>query len=1130
MAVQKDNYQLLIEKLDQFIRKFYVNQLIRGTLYSVGLVLLLFLAITILEHFFFFSTGVRKLMFFSFLGISGLALTGWVALPLMHYFRLGKVISHEYAADIIGNHFTEVKDKLLNILQLKHQSYDVVSADLVRASINQKIGELEPVPFKAAINLNQNRQHLKYAVPPLLLLMILLFAAPNLIPSSTARLINNNRNFERPAPFSFTVENNDLTVVQYDDYNLDVKVNANEVGGGLPNEVFIIVDNYQYKLVKNSPSSFTYKFSKVAKETRFNLTASGFDSKDYDLSVLKKPNIVGFDIRIDYPGYTGRKDETISNIGDIVVPIGTNLSWAFSSENTDNIDVLFTGSNDLKASERAGSELFTVKRRALKNENYTVFVSNEFLPNADSVAYAISVIPDLYPTISLEQFVDSTDEKLIFFVGDASDDYGLKSLSFNYRIEGEDRDREKLESTPVAFANGKQSQYDYTWDIREMQLNPGDKITYYFEVFDNDAVNGSKSSRTNIMSYAMPTVEEFEQMEEENNEEIKDELEKSIEEARELRKDLRDLKDKLIQKKDLDWQDRKEIEKMLERQKELQENLENAKDNFNENQKNQQEFEETKESILEKQEKIESLFEELMSDEMKELMQKIEELLDEMSRDDALMELEDMEMSDEELEKELDRLLELFKELELEHQLEQTVEKLEELAKEQEELSEETKEAGEQADEEKQEELEKKQEELNEEFDKLQEEMEKLDEMNKELESPKDLGDQQEQSEEIEQDMENSSQELQQQQNNKASESQKKAAQKMQDMAQQMRSQMASAQMEQMQEDIESLRQLLENLVDLSFDQEEIMKNIQQSNINTPNYVKLVQEQYKLKDDFKLVEDSLQALSKRVFQIEAFVTEKVTDVKKNFKQGLKDLEERKKGAANVQQQYAMTGVNDLALMLSEVMEQMQQQMANSMPGSQMCQKPGQGQSGKGKGKGKMKLGDMQQQLNDQLSKMQEMMKQGKMPGGKKGKNGMSKQFAEMAAKQAAIRKALQEKAKEAQEQGQGDKDLQKLIEEMDKTETDLVNKRLSNEMMKRQQEIMTRLLESEQAQREREYDEKRKSEIGKAKDRKMPPSLEEYIKKREAEIEMYKAVSPALKPYYKSLVEDYFQSLRRDSE
>jgi len=132
----------------------------------------------------------------------------------------------------------------------------------------------------------------------------------------------------------------------------------------------------------------------------------------------------------------------------------------------------------------------------------------------------------------------------------------------------------------------------------------------------------------------------------------------------------------------------------------------------------------------------------------------------------------------------------------------------------------------------------------------------------------------------------------------------------------------------------------------------------------------------------------------------------------------------------------------------------------------------------------------------------------------------------MAAKQAALRKALRDLAKEKQQKGQGDKQLQEIIEQMDKVETDLVNKRLTNEMLKRQQDILTRLLKAEKAEREREYEEKRKAETASQKERKMPPSLEEYIKKREAEIEMFKTVSPSLRPYYKMLVEEYFKSLK----
>jgi hypothetical protein len=281
----------------------------------------------------------------------------------------------------------------------------------------------------------------------------------------------------------------------------------------------------------------------------------------------------------------------------------------------------------------------------------------------------------------------------------------------------------------------------------------------------------------------------------------------------------------------------------------------------------------------------------------------------------------------------------------------------------------------------------------------------------------------------------------------------------------------------------------------------------------------LVQNQYKLKDDFKLIEDSLHALSKRVYQIESFVTEKVTEIKVNMKDGIKELEERQKPQAAENQQRTMKNVNDLALMLSEVMNQMQQQMSSMMQGNQMCNKPG-GQGGKS-GKVPMdKISEGQQQLSKDLQKMKDGMEKGGQ-----GKGG-SKEFAEMAARQAALQKAMRDLQKAKQERGQGTKELQEIIDQMNKMEIDLVNKTLTNEMLKRQQDIMTRLLQAEKAEREREYDEKRKAEEATQQERKMPPSLEEYIKKREAEIEMYKAVSPSLKPYYKFLVEEYFKSLK----
>ncbi|HMQ46821.1 MAG TPA: DUF4175 domain-containing protein [Saprospiraceae bacterium] len=1109
MATQ-DNYRLLVNKLDQFIRKFYINQVIRGVLYSVGFVLALFLVVTLLEYYNYFDTGMRKLLFFSFIGFSLLGLSYWVFLPLLHYFRLGKIISHEKAAQIIGDHFSNVKDKLLNVLQLRQQYDSTENRDLILASINQKSEEIKPVPFKNAIDLRKNKKYLPYALPPLLLLLLILFINASLITDSTTRLIKNNQDFEKPAPFTFVIDQEKLQVVQYEDYPLNVQIQGDQ----LPNEVFITIDGYQYRLTKEAPDLFTYRFNKVQEDVEFHLASSGIESREYTLDVMPKPNVLGFEVKLDYPAYTQRKDESLNSVGDLVLPVGTNIDWIFSTENTDNISLRFEGDQEVVETKRFSGDLFNYKKRAMRDQPYKLYISNKSLPNADSIGYAISIIPDLYPDIAVERVEDSTDNKLLFFLGSASDDYGLLSLSFNYRIKKADGKQGELVSLKLQKPTEKQMPFNYLFDLHEIDLAPGDEVTYYFEVYDNDGVNGSKSARTNLMVFNMPTVKEFEAMEEENDQQIKEDLEKALKESKEVQEEMKRLREEVLQKKELDWQSRKELEKLLDRQKNLEQKIQDAKQAFEENLKNQEEFSETDERIMEKQEQIQEMMEEVMSEEMQELMRKIEELLEEMGKNESLEMMEEMEMSDEQLEMELDRMLELFKQLELEQEMQDAIDKLEELAEKQEELSEET----EKGDKD-QEELEKKQEEIDEEFKELKEKMEDIEKKNEELEQPKEIGDREEDLEDIQQDIDQSQEQLQQQQNSKASKSQKSAAKKMQEMAQAMAAMMEMQEMEQMEEDMKALRQLLENLVGLSFDQEKLIDDFNKAEVNTPRYVDLVQQQFKIKDNFRLVEDSLQALSKRVFQIESFVTEKVSEIKGNMRDGLEDLEERRKPQAADHQQRVMKNLNDLALMLSETMNQMQQQMAGMMSGNQMCNKPGgQGQNGNVP---KDKLSQGQDGLNKQMKSLKERMEKGM------GKPS-SKEFAEMAARQAALRNALKDKQKKLQEQGKGSQNLQDIIEQMDKIETDLVNKTLTNEMLKRQEDIMTRLLEHEQAEREREYDEQRKAEQGDQREKKLPPSLEEYLKKREAEIDLFKTVSPSLKPYYRGLVEEYQKNLKKD--
>jgi hypothetical protein len=1158
-------YQSLIENLDRFIRKYYTNQAIRGGIFSAIYVLGFFLAINLMEYYLYLSPGLRKVLFFGFI-LSSIAFVGrFLLLPLLHQYRLGQIISHEQAALIIGQHFREVKDKLLNILQLKKLE-SLNDYSLVNASINQKITELKPVTFTNAIDLRQNRRYVKFLLPPLFLFLFIIIAAPNIIKQGTSRLYHNNTTFEKEAPFHFVIKNKNLTALQFDNFELEVTTE----GDVQPSEVYLETDNTIFKLKQKEKNVFTHEFVNVQKTMAFHFNANGFKSKDFTLTVIAKPVVTGFEIVAEYPAYTGKQNETIKNVGDLVVPYGTKLAWKFDARNTD--EILFKLGDSLYPTKRAGDGLFTFNKTALQGGTYGIKVSNAEVKDADSVFYSLGVTPDLYPVINVQENRDSANDRFFYYLGDISDDYGLRRLTFNYEITRADSGAANVSKTvEVPFNAGAAARFSYYWNMSELGIKPGDKMSYYFEVWDNDGIHGSKSTKSAQMKFDMPTMHELDKQLTEDNKQIKDDLKESMKEAHDLKNKLQDMQDKMMDKKNLNWDDKKNMSDMMQKQKELQKELQDMKDKFSRNTEKQNEFKDQTEGIKEKQKQLQDLFNSTMNDEMKQLMDKLNKMMDELTKKDALDKMEDMKANNEKVEKELDRMLELFKKLEFDQKLQDAITNLDKLAEKQDQLAKETenkkndkaakdandkkdKDAKDQkadkdnkdgkdgkdqktadkdnkdaksGDQKKSDDLKDKQDKLSSDTKDAKKDIDDLKKLNDEAQKSDDMKEADKNMDDAQQDQQDAQQNMSQKQNSKASKSQKSAAQNMKDAAKKLAKMKSSMEAEDDAEDMAALRQLLKNILTLSFDQEKLMADIKTVNINSPKYVEMMKEQQRIKENSGMVEDSLYALGKRVFQIQSFVTKQMSDINKYIAKSIYEMEDRNTFKAAGNQQYVMTGYNNLALMLSETQQDMQQQESQSKPQDgppKMCSKC------KKPGSGLPNMSKMQKQLSDKITQMAEQMKkskEGQKPGeGKQGQNGMSKQFAEMAEQQAQMRKELEKINAEQNKDGKnGLGDLSKAIQQMEQNETDLVNKRITTEMQRRQQEILTRLLEAEKAEKERGEKPERESNTGKDPDRKMPPSLEEYLKQKQVEVDWYKTVPPSLKPYYKALAEKYFKTI-----
>ena len=544
------------------------------------------------------------------------------------------------------------------------------------------------------------------------------------------------------------------------------------------------------------------------------------------------------------------------------------------------------------------------------------------------------------------------------------------------------------------------------------------------------------------------------------------------------------------------------------------------------------------EEILEKQKELQRRFDELFNDEMKSMMQEIQQMMNQnLDKNKFNQMLEKVQINTEELNKQLDQNLELFKQMEIDSRLDNAMEKSHELAEKEKELMEKNiKNQSSTTD------LQQEQQKLNEAFKNLQSELNDINQLNQNLEDPYNLDPLDSLSKEIAKDMQQAQQDLNNGKRESAAKHQKDAALKLEEMTQSMQSMMNEEEQQSLGEDIYAVRQILDNIIKASFSQEEIIKQLSKINTQDPAMRNLIQQQHKLKDQLRLIEDSISAVARRQINIQSFVTKQVTTIKQAEDDILKMMSSTQEPSMRYyygnnsrlitsNQQFVMKSLNELGLMLAESLEKMQEQQKSGQgQGSGNCssnQSPG-GKKNKS-GKSAKSMRELQEKLNQQLQEMRKQMQEGKTPNpNSQNPQSMSEQFARMAAQQEAIRRMLQDYQSELKKNGQGyDGKIDKMLKEMEQTERDLVNKILNQQTIDRQQRILTRLLESEKAELQREKEEKRESKTAQEKIYTAPPEyIQEELQKKK-EIELYKTVPPTLNQYYRNKVNQYFYQFEK---
>jgi hypothetical protein len=1020
-------------KLALFYKKYYKNELIKGCIFFFSLGVLYLIITIYVESLLWLKPINRFVLFWLFIVIELLLFYKFILIPIIKLFKLKEGINNLDSSKIIGNHFPEIKDKLLNLLQLKQANK---TSELLIASIEQKSNELNPFRFSESISFQASLKNLKYILLPAAFFSLSLINGLNLdFTQSFNRVVNYQSEFSPPAPFTLSLQTSSLDVVEGQSH----KVLITSKGKTVPNEVKIVYNNQTYFTKNEGKGVFSFTFLNVINPIDFYFESGVVSSPFYSINVIKTPLIKKVKIKLDYPYHTKKQDEIIENTGNLSLPEGTKVEWNIDSKQTESVSFI-EGERRLFFN-KLKSDNFNFRKTIISNLEYKISSSNTNLKDFETLSYKIKVVKDEYPTITIQTNIDSLYSGEALFAGKVSDDYGLKNLKVVFYDQS---NIDKVIIVPIKLSKENTQTFFYQFP-GPTTIEDGVDYEIYFQVSDNDIINGSKSVISKKYTFRKKTNDEVLQEQFKEQKESINTLENIFKNNGLDQEKLLKIQNELKNKKDLSWRDKNKIKKVIDRQKKYNEMIERQAEklyealdqNKKENKRNQSKTDNLKQRIKEL----------LKSEKQKRILTELQKLAEKINKEDLIKKAEKLAKNNKQQQRSLESLLELTKRFYVEEKTIQIANKLKELSKKQQNLF-----KAQDVD------LEK-QKTIGREFKDVSKELDQLAKDNQALKNPMSLPDLEELEKEVKESLVKSEEKLYQKANVSAKKEQEKSSKKMQEMSKKMQNSISEMQSNSIDENIEDLRKILENLLIFSFKQEESLLRFKELSSGHPDFGKELAKQNQLKTYFEHVDDSLFVLSMRLPELTSKIQTELTNTHYNLDRSLENFAENRFDSGSANQQYVITSTNILSDFLSNLLSNLQNSK-NSL-----------GNKGKKNSFSLPTLIEKQKGISEKLKNGLQKSKKKGQDGheggkGKKGSSGskstskfneggQSGDIFEIFKQQSYLRETL---TKIMAKEGDSNGTFKKAIKSMEQLENEIINNGFTQSVLKRMQQLEYQLL------------------------------------------------------------------------
>ena len=1129
----------LRRRIRQARRRLTAAAVAQGVLLTAGVVGAVVLVAVAAEAGFWLGVELRTAVFWLLAALLAGMTAVLVVVPLLRGAGVLPGLDERAVVRRAGRDYAGVDDRLSTFLDLA-DGRSSGGSRLHEAALDALGREVQDVPFERVHAFGPAWRTARWAAVPALLLAALFLGAPSTVGGAAARLMAPGVYFAPPAPFRLDVAPGDAAVAR----GASLPVTVNAVGRELPLTAEIEVGRADeratetVRLTADEGGAFAYTVEDVRADMRYRVLADGVRTEWFEVTVENRPLVRGVQVTVAPPGYSGRRARRLpEGVGDVTGLVGSGVRVRVALGGTRPaqawLEVRWEDGRAQRVPLKVSGDEANGGFRLRGGGTYSVRLkAKNGLENTDPATYSLGTLSDGPPQIALVEGAESplsgAARRLAFRV---TDDFGFSGGAVVYRVAASEGGAAgPLRRLPLPVRTRPLDQ-EVSLDLRLPGVRPGAVVEFYGLVRDNDG-RGGKTARTPSFTLRYPTLSDrldaFDADRDSTAEALEDLQENAVESGERFRR----LRDDLRQSLDPDWEDRRQVEELLREQSDMQDQAQDLQEQMRRLSEQLQRQDLTDEATQRQFEMMQRVMDELDSPELRDALERLQEAMEKLDLQDMLQESEEAAQSEEEFRRRLERAMELMKRLEAAVEMEEAARRAEDLAETEERLARET--------------------------EAMREDRPAPDKDGEPTPAPpehagraaeagrgaaaggrgrrgpgaadgrrprgpggdgpgafwRDAGDDGADAAGRRSPAADGAEraELQQNQLQKAQEGQQDLAKKLRRLAEQMREQSGQMQGQQAQVDQAAVRRALEDVLTLSREQERLANETDRIPARNPALVPVARRQGELRDGLAAVADTLRRVAKSVPQLGPEVDERAGNARREMAGALEQLAERQSRPGAARQRAAMSHLNELALLLSDLLDQLQNQSQQ------------QGSGGQGMPQKMQQIGQQQQRLNQRI---QQMLNES---AGERLSPEEGRRMRQLGEQQEALRRQLQRAIEGGGEGlGPGDRSALKRVEDqMREAAQDLRRGRPDRRIAPRQQQILEKLLEAEESVNQRGREEKREAQTGRDRpdpDRPVPPRTERPAER--VRRDLIRALESGYSSDYQDLIKRYFERLQQ---